>query len=73
MTGVYHGDRRLLSLLDWRIVGHERELLASGRTAPDRHVAHWVVRDLHGRRALLTATAEPAGAHTLRLHVRPRP
>lgn len=71
VTGVHRGDRRLLSLLDWHITGHERELLASRRMAADRHVAHWVIRDADGhRRALLTTTLRVAGSVDIELIVR---
>jgi len=55
VTGLYSGDRRLLSRLDLTVAGHHRELLDAGQPGPDRHVLHWLVRDDAGRqRALLS-------------------
>ena len=55
VTGLYSGDRRLLSRLDLTVAGHHRELLDTGQPGPDRHVLHWLVRDDAGRqRALLS-------------------
>lgn len=71
VTGLYHGDRRLLSRLRVLVPGHDVELLSSTRPGPDRRVTHWLVADPGtGGRALLSDLRVVAGGLRLELTVR---
>lgn len=71
VTGLYVGDRRLVSRLETVIAGHHREVLQTTHPGPDRIVTHAVLVDDAGRqRALLSDARHVAGALTIDLTIR---
>ena len=62
ITGIYHGDRRLLSRLRLTIGGHALALISTSTPRADRLVTHHLVTDAAGvQRALLTRTRSVDG------------
>lgn len=71
VTGVYHGDRRVLSHLRWAVRDHHCDLLDVSRTRPDRRQAHASVSDGNGsRRALISTLHHVDGGLHLEMTVR---
>lgn len=71
VTGLYSGDRRLLSHLALTVAGHHHELLDSADPGPDRRTLHRLVRDAAGRqRALLSQVHHVDGGLRVDLTVR---